>query len=86
MFLSAESQSERKWSLARSEEVTQEQVECKKSLASAVAKHVKLQDEVNYLIDMIGVVPQSVHGQRTIPPDGIAGTTIRYEHFSCLYE
>ncbi|KAE8219825.1 hypothetical protein CF319_g6551 [Tilletia indica] len=48
----------RKWqkSLARWEDVTQEQVECKKSLASAVAKQIKLQDEVNYLIDMIGAV------------------------------
>ncbi|CAD6887427.1 unnamed protein product [Tilletia controversa] len=55
----------RKWSkgLGRWEEVTQEQVECKKNLASAVAKQIKLQDEVNYLIDMIGAVQSG-----SVPP------------------
>ncbi|KAL9939387.1 hypothetical protein V8E36_002200 [Tilletia maclaganii] len=45
-------------SRARWEKVTQEQVECKKSLAAAVAKQIKLQDEINYLIDMIGAVAE----------------------------
>ncbi|KAK0544048.1 hypothetical protein OC846_005640 [Tilletia horrida] len=48
----------RKFTKARTqwEELAQEQVECKKSLASAVAKQVKLQDEINYLVDMIGAI------------------------------